>query len=800
MTRLIPEKESELASSQDEIQNVSGKYEQVIQRLKVMRSEYDEKRSSQAASKSQGAVMDALMAQKRNGNIPGIIGRLGDLGSIDLKYDVAISTAVGGNLDKILVDSTATGKQCIEFLKKNNIGRGNFLALEKTKGKWERMMQPIQTPDNVPRLYDLIEIPDPNHATAFYQSMRDTIVAKDMDQASRVAYGAKRFRTVTLGGELIETSGTMSGGGKTAFKGKMGQQVKNTETISPKDLQKMENGISEVQGEVDTLGRRKGELENMIHKLTGEIKDMKKQQNKLQVEVNPLKEQASMLERQVSDQEKRVKEAAPDKKRVAEMKKRIDAAQAVYDDADSKSKVVEKEVKSCDIKIKEITGGKIKSVQKKLDDAKKQLDKIKQEVTKLKVEIKTTDRNLKKCNDSIESMEAEVKECEEKMTTGQERRKEIETEGATVMDELNDKKDKSKELREKIATLKKALDEVSKEENELKSSRIEVDQKLQEWDEKVKENTKKVAYWKREMKKLSLQEVPGEEMQELKELTDEELSEVNAEELTVAIASIKDNIQASKPNMAAIAEFKRKEEVYLERVQELDKMTALRDEQRKYHDDIRKQRLTDFMEGFGIITGKLKEMYQMITLGGDAELELVDSLDPFAEGIVFSVRPPKKSWKNISNLSGGEKTLSSLALVFALHYYKPTPLYVMDEIDAALDFKNVSIVANYIKERTKNAQFIIISLRSNMFELADRLVGIYKTYNCTKSVAINPGLVEALGPGPQPNLTAVTATPARPSNSTLADTTNVNVSASQTKSGEKTVLNGTTEDQDMEVE
>eukprot|EP01051_Picozoa_sp_SAG22_P002346 SAG22_NODE_103_length_20175_cov_15.280833_10_plen_172_part_00 len=94
--------------------------------------------------------------------------------------------------------------------------------------------------------------------------------------------------------------------------------------------------------------------------------------------------------------------------------------------------------------------------------------------------------------------------------------------------------------------------------------------------------------------------------------------------------------------------------------------------------------------------------------------------------------------QNISNLSGGEKTLSSLALVFALHHFKPTPLYFMDEIDAALDFKNVSIVAHYIKERTKNAQFIIISLRNNMFELADRLVGIYKTHNCTKSVTINP--------------------------------------------------------------
>ena len=157
------------------------------------------------------------------------------------------------------------------------------------------------------------------------------------------------------------------------------------------------------------------------------------------------------------------------------------------------------------------------------------------------------------------------------------------------------------------------------------------------------------------------------------------------------------------------------------RIGELDKVTEERNACRKEHEELRRKRLEMFMDGFGKITLKLKEMYQMITLGGDAELELVDSLDPFSEGIVFSVRPPKKSWKNISNLSGGEKTLSSLALVFALHHYKPTPLYVMDEIDAALDFKNVSIVANYIKERTKNAQFIIISLRNNMFELADRV-------------------------------------------------------------------------------
>jgi len=129
----------------------------------------------------------------------------------------------------------------------------------------------------------------------------------------------------------------------------------------------------------------------------------------------------------------------------------------------------------------------------------------------------------------------------------------------------------------------------------------------------------------------------------------------------------------------------------------------------------------------------------MITLeGGDADLDFVDSNDPFSEGILFRVRPPKKNWKAMSMLSGGEKTLSSLALVFALHHYKPTPIYIMDEIDAALDFKNVSIVANYIKQRTQNAQFLVISLRNFMFEIADRLVGIYKTDNQTKSVFIDP--------------------------------------------------------------
>lgn len=189
---------------------------------------------------------------------------------------------------------------------------------------------------------------------------------------------------------------------------------------------------------------------------------------------------------------------------------------------------------------------------------------------------------------------------------------------------------------------------------------------------------------------------------------------MDKESLKAEIAILEEKTQNNNVDLGVLAEYRRRVEEYTARFGDLQSAVSGRDAAKKRCDDLRRLRLEGFMQGFSLISLRLKEMYQMITMGGNAELELVDSLDPFSEGILFSVMPPKKSWKNISNLSGGEKTLSSLALVFALHHYKPTPLYVMDEIDAALDFRNVSIVASYIKERTKNAQFIVISLRNNM--------------------------------------------------------------------------------------
>ncbi|KAK4767110.1 hypothetical protein SAY86_014860 [Trapa natans] len=325
--------------------------------------------------------------------------------------------------------------------------------------------------------------------------------------------------------------------------------------------------------------------------------------------------------------------------------------------------------------------------------------------------------------------------------------KELEEKAFKVQEDCKKTQELIDQHHEVLSKAKSEYEQVKKIVNELRASEVDAECKLQDMKKDYKGLELKGKDYKKKLEDLQVSLtkqfeqvhkdlVDPEKLQAA--LTDKALTQAcDLRRALEMVTLLEAQLKEMSPNLDSISEYRKKVALYNECVEELNIITKERDDVKKQYDDWRKKRLDDFMAGFNTISLKLKEMYQMITLGGDAELDLVDSLDPFWEGVVFSVRPPKKSWKNIANLSGGEKTLSSLALVFALHHYKPT-LYVMDEIDAALDFKNVSIVGHYVKDRTKDAQFIIISLRNNMFELADRLVGIYKTDNCTKSITINP--------------------------------------------------------------
>lgn len=732
----IPLTTSQLQKAKTELQKIHLEEDQQATRLRKIRSQVEENRISMQATRSQGRVLDFLSQQKKRGAIPGIMGRLGDLGAIEAKYDVAVSTACGP-LDNIVVDTVETAQACIRALKDHDVGRGTFIALEKQEHLRALSERPISTPENVPRLFDLIKVKDNSVKTAFYYALRDTLVANDLNQASRIAYGNKRYRVVTLEGQLIEVSGTMSGGGRSKLQGRMGNKVAGP-SVSPEEQDRLEKEHECLQASVLKLRQRMSSLETDVKQYESSLPQMQMSLKKATMEIQSLKTQLPLLKEQLKQQTKVVQEVKPDPKEVKKLTSLRDSAEEEYRKADDERKSVEKDVKKIHNKIMEITKGRVANAQKIIDELVKKLNTTRQECTKLSVAIKTALRNQKTCKEKISNLEVEIEESAVKLTKIKDEKMKCEEQGKVLLKEMDELAEVILEKESSIVQLKETLPSVVKDKTKLRSEVLEKEQKLESTVNGIQEQTNTMVAYKKKISSLKLHEVPGKPQVELKKYEASDLVKSEKERLQYEISVLESGLTEKTPNLAVLAEYKEKTELFIKRTNELEEVTNDRNQARQFLEEVRQQRLSEFLDGYSIITHKLKEMYQMLTLGGDAELELVDSLDPFSEGIVFSVRPPKKSWKNISNLSGGEKTLSSLALVFALHYYKPSPLFVMDEIDAALDFKNVSIVGNYIKDRTKNAQFIIISLRSNMFELADHLIGIFKTWDCTKSVTISP--------------------------------------------------------------
>ncbi|XP_065911796.1 structural maintenance of chromosomes protein 4-like isoform X2 [Dysidea avara] len=733
MQEAVTDKKKLLVKTEKDLKTAAGTESKLSVQLRSTRSQVEEAKSALQSHKSRGRVLDSLMKQREQGSITGIHGRLGDLGTIDEKYDVAISTACPG-LDDIVVDTMETAVKCVEFLKKHDLGCATFIALDKMEQWRKAAKKEVAIPEKIPRLFDLVRAKDERFSPAFYYSLRDTAVSKDLDQAIRVGLqGRTRHRVVTLDGKLVNPSGTMSGGGTRVMKGRMSSKLQSD--VSPHQLKEMETKLSKEELSYKECAENKNRLEVTMKQLKEEINQIEKDLQRIEMDTQLLLDQEKAKQDEISDLEKQKSTSTVDVNHLNKLKQQVDVYQAGYDKAVDAASKVEKEIKRLEDKIVEVGGSRVQQQQSKLKAVNKEIELLTDAITKAKVSIKTAERNTKKGIEKISSLEQEIIKNEQKVSEIKDELTSLEVEAKKIIDEQQEIAEKFKEIEGELLEMKEEVKKYEEEQQQLNNQIFDLQREQEKYSTVMKENQQKIKYYHSEVKKLHLEE------SETIQMSEEELEVLDRETVEYEITTLEEKLKTMQPNMSAIAEYKQKEEQYLQRVGELDAITASRDATRKDYDDLRKQRLDCFMAGFTVITTKLKEMYQMITLGGDAELELVDSLDPFSEGIVFSVRPPQKSWKNISNLSGGEKTLSSLALVFALHHYKPSPLYVMDEIDAALDFKNVSIVANYIKERTKNAQFIIISLRNNMFELADCLVGIYKTYDATKSVMIHPSKI-----------------------------------------------------------
>ncbi|KAF9078730.1 RecF/RecN/SMC N terminal domain-containing protein [Rhodocollybia butyracea] len=613
-------------------------------------------------------------------------------GTIAEQYDVAITTACPA-LQNMVVDT------------KINISP-SVLQTPSYSGKRTR-------------LFDLIKPKDP----------KDTLVAKDMDQANRIAFGEKRTKVVTL-----------RGGGMSA---KLAR-----DSVTPRQLQELEQERDQSQMKLEEAMRAvrsaEAELEQLNH--AGPEIDLRYEKLK-----------------RVKDLKTHSKPDKSDLTRINTLEATLQKLEADVAGLKERAGEIEASLQEVEDKIMKIGGSKLMAQKSKVEGVRTHIALTNDAITTAEVAKAKAEKDVRKHDLTVEN---------DGSCKLDEQLEQVEGYVQRLKSELEKAQEREENQREELADRKATLEAKAEEVEAFRQTEMKLKKTLDGHEKELKQATDQLTHFQASHDALTLEDIDEEEEDEAEEdeepaqhedksvnedeahvkteppldnekkpefrhwLTNE-LQKLKEREMRLDIGDLEDRIKRAKPNLNVLEEYRRREAEYLTRHDELEQVVALRDAQKTKYEALRKERFNEFTTGFGAISLKLKEMYQMITQGGNAELEMVDSMDPFAEGIIFSVMPPKKSWKNISNLSGGEKTLSSLALVFALHVFKPTPLYFMDEIDAALDFRNVSIIANYIKDRTKNAQFIIISLRNDMFELSHRLIGIYKTANVTQSISID---------------------------------------------------------------
>lgn len=370
------------------------------------RDKADEARSNLSASKQKGDVLGGLTSLSDSGRITGFHGRLGDLGTIDDKYDVAITTACPA-LNNMVVDNVDVGQKCIDHLRRNNLGRANFLLLDKLP---HRDSNSTKTPEDVPRLVDLVKCRDDRFVPAFQKVLGNTLVATDLVQANRIAYGKVRWRVVTLDGQLIESSGAMTGGGSRVSRGGMsskfastesGDSVAKLETIESKrrvNLEQVQASIRKLDAQLDTLTSSKPQLETRKSRLSIEF---------------------SGLEKQGKDLKKRVKEltllrdsATIDTKRVTEIERSITNHEKAIAKLRTETAGIEEEIKELQDKILEVGGIKLRTQKSKVDGLKDQIDALQQRFDASEFAKAKAEKDMKKHHKTLTNGEAELASIE----------------------------------------------------------------------------------------------------------------------------------------------------------------------------------------------------------------------------------------------------------------------------------------------------------------------------------------------------------------------------------------------------
>lgn len=643
----------------------------------------------------------------KNKNLKGIYGALGQVVTVEGKYEKAIEAALGAYMQNIITADENSAKAAINYLKHNKIGRVTFLPMNIIKSKKINNIQ-SKTPF-VGIASDLISY-DEKYRDILENILGRTIVIDNIDQGIKFARETgHKYKVVTLDGDILNPGGSLTGGSlKTSGNilsrkrliNEFNEKINNTkaENIAleekvlsiEKELVDCKENIKQYEEEVKVLDKKLifnnssySRYEEEVNSLKSSMKKLETEKENLGSNLNYTMEKKSILENQIKDIDNN---HAENKETIENLNKELNKENEIYENEKSKFDSINLQL----TKDKEI-----------LKSQNADIERIKAYLNELSNKISLIDKENK-------DEESEIKEIDEKIIIENREKENLKTQLNDNNKNLENKKIARENLKQKLDENNVKLKDIDKQFMELKESIFKVESRI----EKLESN--------KEANNFKLFEDYNLTYLQAIELRDDEI-EINKKILDTLKKDIKSLGNVNVDSIEEYKEIKERYDFYSEQKEDLQKSIDAIEEIIK---DLEEHMKIQFKEEFAKINENFKYVYNRLFGGGEGNLTILDQANILESDIEITAKPPGKKMKNLSLLSGGEKALTAISILFAILLAKPTPFCILDEIEAPLDDSNIARFGTFLKELTSKTQFIAVTHRRGTMEAADYIYGV----------------------------------------------------------------------------
>lgn len=646
-------------------------------------------------------------------NKKGIIGVVADIIKVEKKYEVAIETALGGNIQNIVTDTETTAKEIIEYLKKNKYGRATFLPLSSMTKKTGFNNEDVFSDKGVLGLAcDLVEIKKEYEGVTKYL-LGKVVVVDTIDNAIALERKYRySLRIVTLEGEYLNIGGSISGG---AFKN-------NSNLLGRRrEIEELENKLKDLKNEKENLDKNLIENRSKTSVLNDELDKINKALQEQNIAKNTLELNLKQAKDRKNNIDTEYQEYTAESGNIA----------SEIGNINNNSLELNKELTNVEDRNSELEelikqkSNNMDSINAKLVEKTSLLEEINIEISSLKQKHEFLCEKIQNSNNQISDLKNELEQIK---NNSSENNNEISARIETI-DGITKEIEEGRKLIEKlnleIEDLKNAKEKQNKDHKEFFDKREELSSRITQLDKEIyRLNSQKENLQEKNETKINYMWNEYEiTYRNAIELRDESLND--KAELRNSIANLKRQIkELGDVNVNAIEEFKEINERYQFMKEQHEDLMRAKENLLKIIDELEVGMRKQFKEKFAEIQVEFDKVFKELFGGGAGVIELTEADDILDAGINIISQPPGKKLQNMMQLSGGEKALTAICLLFAIQNLKPSPFCLLDEIEAALDGSNVIRFAEYLHKLTENTQFIVVTHRRGTMGCADRLYGI----------------------------------------------------------------------------